>query len=212
MATQDLIPLVGMKGTWQFAAPLNEIISATAVFECMAVRKLADAISAGEDVYARYYQNYGFTNVQYMQDVRDGVCIVSLVTGTGMWQYVPSNKITAFPVMTGVNYSSMVLNVALGTIPEDMDLSALITKITDISKAYTSITPTVRAAVISATTLKSQDEHDLFMANVQASRPTFMNDYERANVLNDEASKLRIKLAIAEQFIIDNAAVLQLVP
>lgn len=206
--TQALIPSIGTKGIWDFDSPYKEAISATAVFECMAVRKLSDVIAAGEDAFARYYSNFGLSNSAYVADVRADVCIVSLVTGNGFWQYIPSNRIKAFPVTAGVAYSNIVLAVDIGLLPEQMDLTGLINRLRDMVEHHTSLVPEVITTVSSETTLKTTEEHQAFLDSIATLNALNKTDYTKIVELTQEAVALRAKLATAEAWIKQHSMVM----
>lgn len=204
MTAQTVLPRVGMRGQWLFSSPVDEVVSPSIVYECVAVRRIADIIAAGEDAYEKYYDRFKISKDIYNQDVRDGVCIVSLRTRSGLWQYVPSNRINSFPLITGVKYCALGIGVRLGDLPETLDLSVLLSQIEQLCTHYTSIKPTIAFNALSATKLVPSEQHELFMTALANNRPLFQSDTTRASMLQDELTAVRQKLVIAESYILSH--------
>lgn len=201
---QDLIPSIGMKGIWTTIAPFDTALTASTVYECVSVRKLADVIASGEDGYAKYYKPYAAPLTDYVNDARSGTCIISLVSGNGQWRYIPSNRILATPSMAGVKYNRLVMGITLGELPDTMDLSPLSEAVALAVHHFLAIDAPVQLIVTSATILKTQDDHTARMASINASRDLNKNDYTRNVELTAEVLSLRNKLAIAERYILDH--------
>jgi hypothetical protein len=151
-----LIPSIGTSGIFQLQAPFAAHLVAGAPYTCMAVRRLADIIQLGFDPYEQVYQPYGLTQDIYNANVLSDVCIVSLQSSSGVWLYVPSSYILSYPDMGGVPYTSLVLGVSLGPIPNHLNLAALKQRIIDDVKDFVGITATVTTVAVSETEMIAQ--------------------------------------------------------
>jgi hypothetical protein len=202
--TTQLTPSIGAKGIWAADAPYASVLVPDVIYECVAVRKLADIIAAGEDGFAKYYSGFGLTVTEYINDVQLGVCIVSLLSGTGQWSYIPHTRLAVAPDVAGVKYSRIVMGIQLGELPESMDLSPLSGVIQSAVQHYLGIAPVINLSVTSETTLVTAAEHVNRTATISAVRSLNKTDYTKNVELIAEIQSLRARLTIAEQYILAN--------
>ncbi len=200
----NLIPSIGSKGVYRLAEPFNTLIKDIA-YTCIAVRRLTDFIIAGRDPKVLYYTKHGIDDSIWDRDSSDPeVCIITLRSDSGQFVYVPSTFILSYPNLNGVPYTTRVLGINLGAIPDSMDLSPLYNSISNLIRDKIGINSTVKSVAISNTKLKTKEEHDTFenarLQLVQSSQT------ERSRIIELEAlvDKLKQTNNALEQYIKDN--------
>lgn len=155
-----LIPPIGTAGVYTLAAPFTTQLQAQTSYKCDAIRRFADLIEVGIEPFEEYYQPLGLTQAQYQVDLANNVCMVSLVSNTGHWVYVPSSFIQSYPDIGGVPYVVTVLGLELGALPTYMDLTGLKVALAQLCRDTIGKQPDVKEAVISAVEKLSQSDHD----------------------------------------------------
>lgn len=187
-----LIPPVGTAGIYNLATPFNTLLQNNTSYRCDAVRRFADFLEIGVEPFEEYYQPAGISEAQYNQDVVNRVCIVSLVSSTGHWVYVPSSYILSYPDLNGVPYSVVVLGLELGALPNYMDLTGLKQVLSDICRDTVGVTPTIKEVVISAVEKLSQSDHDV-LENARYLA-IFNTQTDRARLLQAESELTTLRL------------------
>lgn len=192
-----LIPPVGTAGIYQLAAPFNTLLQTNMSYRCDAVRRIADFLEVGMEPYDEFYLPRGLSRDAYEQDVRNQVCIVSLVSAAGHWVYVPSTYIAAYPDLNGVPYTVMVLGLELGAIPNYLDLTGLKQAVANVVRDTVGVTPTIREVAISAVQKLSQADHDalenarsLAINNSQTDRAKLIATQNQLALLQQQYAQL----------------------
>lgn len=147
MPVSRITPTIGAKGRYTLTLPWSA--NAAKLYECEAIRSFDDIYELGVDVYQEYYVPMGLVdntvvngNLFLFKEQRDAdVCIVTLrSTDDGEYIYVPDSYITNNPTINVKPYSNIVLAVDCGPLPDNLDLSALKSDLSDIAKGYLGIT------------------------------------------------------------------------
>lgn len=200
----NLIPPIGASGLYRLAQPYASQINLNISYTTMAVRKISDITALGKDPFVAFYEPYGLTEQQYEQDANSGVCIVSLQSNSGVWVYVPSSFIEAYPEVNGVPYISVALMVHLGALPDSLNLSYVRNTVRDTVMATLGITPDVQTVVTSAKTLIGQDNHMAAENARQANISSNTTDYSNALKYQDDNTALRSRITQLEAYILEN--------
>src|ERR1035437_1197382 len=158
-----ITPIIGASGLYDLKLPYRNLISDIDIYTCQAIRKLADIIAEPADPFALYYEPLGLTQDDYNKDLASNVCILSLQSGMGDWAYVPNSYLNSYPSVNGVKYTSMVINVALGPIPNNESLVYIKNLISNLVKDNMGITPVVKEVAVSNTSVLPGDTHDLLV-------------------------------------------------
>lgn len=123
------MPPVGASGVYVLDSPFNTKLLTNTSYRCDAIRRFNDFYEMGVDPFEEFYSPAGLGKERFDADIATNTVIVSLVSQNNHWVYVPSSFIRSFPNVNGVSYTSLVLGVTLGAIPNYMDLSGLYTAI-----------------------------------------------------------------------------------
>lgn len=175
----SLTPPINVTGVYALSPPWNQDIVPNTPYTCIAIRKFADIIRKGEDPFALYYEPKGLQYSDYQRDSAAGECIVTLRSAGGQFIYVPTSYILSYPNQSGVPYAVMVLGVNLGAIPNNLDLSAIRSKIATVVHDVLGVTPTIQQAVISEVKNKSASDHAAIEAARQAQITERQTDYSK---------------------------------
>lgn len=193
-----LIPPIGASGIYKLASPFSVKLQSGMSYRCEAVRRVIDFQELGVDVYEEFYLPENLSREQYEQDVSNQVAIVSLVASSGHFVHVPSTYILAYPDISGVPYTVMVLGLELGAIPNYMDLTGLKVAITELVRDTIGVTSQCREVVISAVQKLSQSDHDALenarrsaITNSQTSRAKALTLQQQFNALQQQYSDLQ---------------------
>lgn len=147
MPVSRITPSVGSKGRYTLSLPWTA--NAAKLYECEAIRSFDDIYELGVDVYQEYYVPMGLVdntvvggNLFLFKEQRDAnVCIITLrSTDDGEYIYVPDSYISNSPVSNVKPYSHIVLSVDCGPLPDNLDLTALKSDLSDLAKGYLGIT------------------------------------------------------------------------
>jgi hypothetical protein len=157
--TTPLNPNIGSSGLWTLASPFDAKLQAGVSYSCVAVRLLSDIIGNGGDPFTLYYSPNGLTQTDFQNDVSAGASIVSLQATGGTWLYLPNTYITQMPSQNNVPYTSIVLGVHCGALPDLLDLTYVKSKVSLAVQDAIGVTPTIKSLAVSAKTLISQTEH-----------------------------------------------------
>jgi hypothetical protein len=159
MAT-TIKPNIGAAGLWTLTAPFAALLAANTSYTCVAVRLLSDIVANGGDPFSLYYAPNQLTAAQYQSDVAAGASIVSLQASGGQWIYLPNTYITQMPNQNNVAYTSIVLGVQLGPLPDSLDLTYVKTQVAHaVQDAIGVSNPSVKSLAVSAQSMISPTEH-----------------------------------------------------
>lgn len=191
-----LIPPVGTAGIFTLQAPFAVKLITGAPYTCMAVRRLADVIHEGIEPYERYYEPFGLTREIYTAALAEDVCIVSLRSSGGQWLEVPSTYILSYPDQGGVPYTSLVLAVNIGPIPNHLNLAAIKQRLIDDVRDYIGIDSSVMTVAVSETKLIAQS----ISIGIEAARVAQINTSttDRAKLIAAQAVSTAALAKIAE--------------
>jgi len=176
------IPTIGAYGIYQLKPPFDTQVKSGVSYKCVAVRELQDFVTIGVDPKALYYTKNNIDDSVWETDSNDpNTCIVSLVSDSNQWIYVPSSFVLAYPNLGGVPYTARVLGINLGAIPDGLDLSNLITNIQNTVKDTIGIQAQAKSVIVSDTKMLSDEDHN----TLEAAREDLVNSSQtdRAQLL-----------------------------
>ena len=199
-----IIPTIGSQGYYQIATPFDRLIVPSMRYTCQAVRTLKHYIAEGQDPYTLFYSPNGLTQADFDTDFLENMSIVGLQAETGPLIYVPARYILTYPLLDGVAYREMMLGVALGSIPEAMDLSAISTRISNIVQESLGITPIITPVQISATAIVSTDTDSRLTAARQALISLQISDSTRVTMLQAIVDQQARVVSELEKYIVDH--------
>jgi hypothetical protein len=202
--TASITPNIGAQGVYTLAAPFAALVIPNITYTCRAIRKLEDIIGSGEDPYETYYKPFNLSKEDFLRNLNNNDCIVSLQSSAANWIYVPSSYILAYPSGAGVKYQAMMIGVSLGTIPSSINLSNLETEIKDLVYHSLGVEATTKQVVVSADLLIDNDTSET-LETIRNNRKVIKES--SALTIARQASEittLQTKLSELERFITTN--------
>ena len=181
-------PGLNNKGLYNVASPFTLV--ANTLYVCKEIRSFQGLIAAGVDVQTTYYTSMGLTAQDYTDDLNAGANIITLMSNTAPTVYVPDTFISTFPSMGDVPYSTVIIDLSLGPLPETLDLTALQTALGDTASDLIGIVPTVDVMTISSTSVMSQTDADTAEAARQGAIKTRTTSYAKLVTLEAENTQL----------------------
>lgn len=194
-------PDIGQSGVYKLVYPFDTLVTPKVVYTCRSLRTINDILAAGEEIFETYYKSIGLTQTDYERDAKNNVCIVGLQSGTGEWIYVPSSYIQTAPNMNGVKYSSLVLGVSLGPLPDKFNLEGLIAIFKDATTATIGVTPEIKGIVVSQPAILNREEHERLEAARTEKITTNRTDYSRVREQAAIITRLNEQIRALEQYI-----------
>lgn len=155
----NLIPALDATGLYTLRAPFDTVLLPQTSYGCVAVRRLEDIIAAGGDPFEQYFRPKNIVRALYDAAAAAGCVIISLQSSSGQWVYVPSAYIASMPEQGGIPYTSMLLGIKIGAVPDSLDLSFLKTKISEIITVTLGVSAEIREVANSPKTLLNQAQH-----------------------------------------------------
>ena len=152
-------PLVDSAGTFKLKAPFDKLVTPNSVYTCRSIRSINDYLALGDNVFEKFYEPFNIDLEIYQDDLKNNVKIASLQAGIGEWIYVPCSFISEAPSINGVKYVSLILGVALGAIPDSMNLESIIEQFKEITANTLGIESEVKAVLADEPSLISHEDH-----------------------------------------------------
>jgi hypothetical protein len=198
----NLLPAIGTTGIYTLLPPFETKLLTNVSYRCAAVRRLEDIVAAGANPFTEHYEPAQISRAKYEEDMAAGVCIVSLIAGSGAWVYVPSSYIASMPDQNGIPYSVMLLGVKLSALPDSQDLALLKSKIVDTVTEYLGIDSEIREVVVSPPMLISRTEHNALEASRQEAISNVETDYAKLLAKTAQLNAALLKITELENYII----------
>lgn len=199
------LPTIGAKGLYTLRAPFDTMLLNGVLYEPVEIRSLDAIIAAGLDPYTEYYEPKELTKEQYQADYEKGTYIISFRADSGNWAHVPSTYIDGSPDIGGVPYRSMLLVAYLAPVPDSLDLTFLQNRMKDLVFDTLGVQAEIRPVIASPSSIISQTEHDALESARAAVIANNKTDYAKYLQAKAELDAARAKIAILEQYIVDNA-------
>ncbi len=200
------LPSIGAKGTYTLSAPFNTIILPDDEYTCMAIRNISDYLANNDNVEQTVYLNNTLTAADYISDLKANMPIVSLQSQVGHWLYVPARFIVTFPITNGVPYHNVMLGVNIGAQPVNLDLTFLMTAISNVVKDNLGVTPEIKSVEISKIVSISTTQDSQVQTARKALMNTTMTDTARYKNLQVMYAEAIAQVQALEQYIVNNAS------
>lgn len=205
MATNYLIPNIGATGAITLNAPFAGLCAANVPYKVSAVRMLQDIVARGEDPYNAYYAPYSITQAKFAQDVKDSVCIISLLSPEGETVCVPNSYLANLPVATGIPYATMLVGINLGPLPLDLSLAYFMEVVKQAAHDLLGVeNADVKAAKASSTTYLTIADSSAIETARKVVMDTVTTDAAKLLISEQARQALQQKNADLEAFILAN--------
>lgn len=194
-------PRIGDSGIYTLKEPFNILVTPQVTYTCRSIRTINDILATGVLVFDKYYKPFGITEAVYLEDLTNNICVIGLQAGTGEWIYVPESYIVSAPQAAGVKYSSIVLGVGLGAIPDELSLEALTASIKDVVYASIGVEPKIKAVLVSQPAFISHEKHERLELARKAKITMQETDFAKSKRLQEEVTSLQTKIKELEKYI-----------
>ena len=119
-------PRIRAEGRYVLQTPWAEVMPPGVVFVCEAIRTFPEIEQEGVDVFETYYTPYGVTQAVYRSDVKEGACIITIISqDQNTIIHVPDTYILHCPTDDLVTQDHIVLSASMGVLPGYYDLTAI---------------------------------------------------------------------------------------
>lgn len=190
MAGPYNLPPVNTSGVINLATPFQALCAANVPYTVAAVRTLSDIVASGQDPYSLYYEPGSIDQAKFEQDIADNVCILSLKSPDGDWVYVPNSYLLSAPVATGVPYSSCLVGIRLGALPESLSLAYFMATVQQLAHDLLGVSDAeVKPVKNSVTTYLSLDDSKV----IEAARADVMQTVVTDNAKLKASETARLK-------------------
>lgn len=150
-----LTPMLNSRGTFTLSAPWDTALATNTQYTCVSIREMTEIVASGGDPFTDYYVPKNLDETVYQTDLQAGVSIVGLQASDNSLVYVPTSYIASYPDGGGVPYRVMILSVPLGSVPDSLDLRAIVAKVQSDVQDIIGITCVVRQVAVSNVLLLS---------------------------------------------------------
>lgn len=197
-------PKIGDAGIFTLKEPYSFLVTPSVIYTVRSIRTLSDVISSGSDPYETYYKPLGVTHEAFLKDAESNKCIVGLQAGDGEWIYTPESFIEKPPNVAGVKYSSIVLGVGLGAIPDSLNLSALETEIKELVAAHLGVDSKIKAVLVSQPAFISHEQHERLERARTAKISKLETNYTKVVKLTEELKLKDLAIKQLSKYIKDS--------
>lgn len=169
---------VGDRTAFNFLPPYDSILSNKTIYRVESLSTLSSLVEKGIDPKENIYVLYDIMS-DYETDIVNDIVIVELSLSSKMF-YIPLNKIVNKNNEPQVAYSERMIGIKLGFIPDDEDISSLISDIDLLIKARLGITSDDKShiadKVVSGEVVITESQH-LEYQNTRNSLKTESGNY-----------------------------------
>lgn len=169
---------VGDRTAFNFLPPYDNILSNKTIYRVESLSTLSSLVEKGIDPKENIYALYDIMS-DYESDLVNDIVIVEVSLSSKMF-YIPLNKIVGKNNEPQVAYSERMIGVKLGFIPDDEDISSLISDIDLLIKARLGITSNDKShiadKVVSGRVVITESQH-LEYQNTRNSLKTESGNY-----------------------------------
>jgi hypothetical protein len=194
-----VVPTVGMTGLFNLKLPYANLIDPNIEYTCISVINLSGMIALGQTPKDDVYIIAGDTEDNYLLDLANNNCIITLQSGKGNIVSVPNSSLIKLPSADGVNYYSAVIGTSISIVPEYSNLELLQTEINDLVFKHLGVQSESFVSLISGSILIPHDKHTLLestrLANIASSTNT---------ILENESLKQSNRLLVAKVVMLEN--------
>lgn len=166
-----ITPPINAAGIFTAYAPFTLPINI--VYRCDAIRTFKELIKKGINVFTTYYEPKGLSEATYQADYDLNASMVTLVSGTGEFLYIPNTYIESYPGDAGVVYNRKVLVIELGMLPTQMDVDYIFPLVEDLIHKNLGVANTASVVTAPYTGVITHDQH----VTLEASRLVAIRGY-----------------------------------
>lgn len=184
-----ITPPINTSGIFTLYTPFT--LPTGVVYRCDAIRTFKELAKRGIDVFSTYYSPANLAESIYNEDAELGASIVTLVSATGEFYYVPNTYIQSYPGSAGVRYARKILVVELGLIPSTIDLDYFLPIMQDLVKKNIGVENTPSFVVAPYTGTVSHDQHVTLEASRRVAIQNYVSKDEQITKLTAQVTALQ---------------------
>jgi len=189
-----LIPPINAIGKFRAKEPLDKILDPNINYKVIAVRTIREYLDTDTDVLNLIYLPEGLTEQDFNNDLNENMPIVTLLSPSGSYIYIPANKLASIPDVTGYKFRRKIISVDLGFIPDDTDLTWLNDEIKDLVLTKYGVEPDVSTVNASQAYLYTDDEYQTFETKRELNVKDNLTCYAKLNNITKELELMKKKL------------------
>lgn len=201
MSNNYIIPPIGTKGKFEFKEPFNKN-SNKQEFSVHAIRSIQELIDSELNPLEYIYKPVNLTETDMEKDREAGVPIIVLSSGTNEYFYVPANKLSSLPNISGHKYQQRMIAINIGHLPLDYNLDSIKEVIKDSVMENMGISSTVEVIATSAISYVTDEEHNKFMKLLDGRKTNNQSYKTRYKILLETYNKLVAKVKQIENCIV----------
>lgn len=207
MSKPELLPAVGASGQWKLKEPFAAKYIPDLTYSCRAVRKLSEAVAVGEEVFERYYAPENIPVEVYEQHVKDDISLITLLSSTGNFIFVPMPYVDGWPSGDVVPYVVLGMAIELGAIPNTIDPTFLTPKVENVIRAALGHKPTITYVALSPVKNVDYTEH-VQLETLRTTNITDENtDYVRARIAEENLAEAKILIKQLQDYIVSSGLI-----
>lgn len=200
-----IIPPISTKGKFKLKAPFDTLVKEDTEYTVYSIRGIKELIDSGEDPLKYIYKKVNLTETDMNKDLEDNVPIVVLSGGTDNYVYVPANRVTSLPDITGVKYQQKMIAINVGHLPLDYSLDVVKETIEEAVLEMSGIESEAKEIPTSAIKYITDDEHTTYMKLIDGRKTSNMSFRTRYKILETTYNRLKTKVEGFEQYLLDLA-------
>ena len=191
-----ITPTINSKGCYTSITPFDLIIQDRKPYTVIAIKTIKEIVLDGKDPFKSIYEPVGLTQLNFETDINEGVLIITLAGDGGEILDIPNRYLSSLPTQDGVLYSSKVLAVPLGIIPDALDLSTTISNLHDVLQDNLGVDASIEP-VVTSSGIKISYADDAILTTLRTNNIT-VNKSWRARYLEEVARNLILEEKISK--------------
>lgn len=158
----SLLPAINSEGKFRLKEPLNNLLNPNIEYKVIAIRSIKEMIEDNIDVKTDIYEKLGLTEEDYTRDLENDESIVTLLSPSMEYYYIPSFYFVSIPDVTGKIFKKTFIVADLDLIPEDANLDFLVKEINDLIANSYGVSPKMAVKKLPAKVLVSYDDYEKY--------------------------------------------------
>jgi len=163
-----LIPNINAKGLFRVKEPLNNLIRDDIRYRVKAIRTISEIIEDDIDVKGLIYIDQGLDEITYEEDLKIDIPIITLVSPSNEYFYIPANLLLSIPDVTGVLYTEKAIIISLGETPKGDTYEYIHEELKSLIISKLGIEPNIEEMSLSQDIIYSTEEDKVFKQKITA--------------------------------------------
>lgn len=195
-------------GRFTLKAPFNVAINTALDYTVIAIRGFSDYIADGaKDVINEVYTANGLTQNDYAADSLESASIITLISLTGEFYFVPDTYILTFPSYNSIGINRTVISIDLRAVPDLLNLDDLLVRLKDLTTTVIGVTPTVQVNKLPTPNTLTQSDYDSLETARLARVSDPRTDYQKVRELEVVNTQLKSQLSIITKKLLDDGTI-----